>query len=103
MKLFGIIGVPELIIILIIVCLLFGPSLFKKINSQVRKTGKAAKAAVENGAKAAGTEVDLNAVNKDVIMNKVENLQDRVDKMFESAEEDSETAEATTKKDDASA
>lgn len=87
MKLFGIFGVWEIIIIVAIICLLFGPSLFKKINTQVKKTGKAAKSAVENGAKAAGTDVDLGTINKDTLLDKVEGLQNRVDKMFSDADD----------------
>ena len=57
MRIFGL-GLPELLIILAIVCILFGPVLFKKINKQVKATGKAAKKGIENGAKAAGSDVD---------------------------------------------
>ena len=53
MRIFGL-GLPELLIILAIVCILFGPVLFKKTNKQVKATGKAAKKGIENGAKAAG-------------------------------------------------
>ena len=59
MRIFGL-GLPELLIILAIVCILFGPVLFKKINKQVKATGKAAKKGIENGAKAAGSDVDLD-------------------------------------------
>lgn len=40
MRIFGL-GLPELLIILAIVCILFGPVLFKKLNKQVKETGKA--------------------------------------------------------------
>ena len=97
MGIFGL-GLPELLIILAIVCILFGPVLFKKINKQVKATGKAAKKGIENGAKAAGSDVDLNHIDKSVVLDKVESFQDRVDKMFEEDEEDepAKTADKTS-------
>lgn len=97
MRIFGL-GLPELLIILAIVCILFGPVLFKKINKQVKATGKAAKKGIENGAKAAGSDVDLNHIDKSVVLDKVESFQDRVDKMFEEDEEDepAKTADKTS-------
>lgn len=97
MRIFGL-GVPELLIILAIVCILFGPVLFKKINKQVKATGKAAKKGIENGAKAAGSDVDLDHIDKSVVLDKVESFQDRVDKMFEEDEEDepAKTADKTS-------
>ena len=97
MRIFGL-GLPELLIILAIVCILFGPLLFKKINKQVKATGKAAKKGIENGAKAAGSDVDLDHIDKSVVLDKVESFQDRVDKMFEEDEEDepAKTADKTS-------
>ncbi len=97
MRIFGL-GLPELLIILAIVCILFGPVLFKKINQQVKATGKAAKKGIENGAKAAGSDVDLDHIDKSVVLDKVESFQDRVDKMFEEDEEDepAKTADKTS-------
>lgn len=97
MRIFGL-GLPELLIILVIVCILFGPVLFKKINKQVKATGKAAKKGIENGAKAAGSDVDLDHIDKSVVLDKVESFQDRVDKMFEEDEEDepAKTADKTS-------
>lgn len=104
MKLFGVIGVWELVIILVIVCLIFGPALFKKLGKQMKKTGNAAKSAVENGAHAAGKDVDFDSMDKSKILDKVESFQDRVDKMFDDDDADSEEPEKTeAKKDDASA
>lgn len=104
-RIFGL-SLVELLIIVAIICILFGPVLFKKINAQVKKTGKAAKSAVEGGAKAAGTEVDFNAITKDKVLDKVESLQDRVDKMFEDDSDEeavATTAEPDSKKDAAEA
>ena len=97
MRIFGL-GLPELLIILAIVCILFGPILFKKISKQVKATGKAAKKGIENGAKAAGSDVDLDHIDKSVVLDKVESFQDRVDKMFEEDEEDepAKTADKTS-------
>ena len=97
MRIFGL-GLPELLIILAIVCILFGPVLFKKINKQVKATGKAAKKGIENGAKAAGSDVDLDHIDKSLVLDKVESFQDRVDKMFEEDEEDepAKTADKTS-------
>ena len=97
MRIFGL-GLPELLIILAIVCILFGPVLFKKINKQVKATGKAAKKGIENGAKAASSDVDLDHIDKSVVLDKVESFQDRVDKMFEEDEEDepAKTADKTS-------
>lgn len=99
MRIFGM-GTFELLIILAIVVILFGPALFVKINKRVKKTGKAAKTAVENGSKAAGTEVDLDSIDKSKILDKVESFQDRVDKMFADAEEDDEESSDASASDD---
>lgn len=96
MRIFGL-GLPELLIILAIVCILFGPVLFKKLNKQVKETGKAAKKGIENGAKAAGSDVDLNHIDKDTVLDKVESFQNRVDKMFEDDDE-SEPAKTADEK-----
>ena len=85
MRIFGL-GVPELVIILIIVCVLFGPVLFKKLGKQVKATGKAAKKGIESGAAAAGKSVDLDNVDKGSVLDKVEGFQDRIDKMFQEEE-----------------
>lgn len=91
MRLFGL-GPLELIIIIAIVCVLFGPIIFKKLNKQVKATGKAAKKGIESGAKAAGTNIKVDEINKDSVLDKVESIQNRVDKMFDDAEKDTEEA-----------
>lgn len=91
MRIFGM-GLPEIIIIVLIVCVLFGPALFKKINKQVKATSKAAKKGIESGAEAAGVDVDMDSINKSSVLDKVEGLQDRVDKMFADDDETDESA-----------
>lgn len=101
MRIFGL-GIFELLIILAIVCVLFGPALFKKLNKQVKATGKAVKQGIESGAKAAGTEVDLDSIDKSSVLDKVEGFQDRIDKMFaeddEAGASDSQSANTETEK-----
>ncbi len=100
MRIFGL-GPLELVIILLIVCVLFGPVLFKKLNKQAKATANAAKKGIEGGAKAAGKDVNLDDIDKDTVLDKVEGFQDRVDKMFTDAEE-AEAAEAAAKADSSS-
>lgn len=52
---------------------------------------------IENGAKAAGSDVDLNHIDKDTVLDKVESFQNRVDKMFEDDDE-SEPAKTADEK-----
>lgn len=82
MRIFGL-GIPELIIILVVILLIFGPGLFKKLNKQLKKTGQAAKRGLEAGTEAAGKKVDLDNVSKDDILDKVENLQDKMDEKLD--------------------
>lgn len=91
MRIFGL-GPLELVIIIAIVCVLFGPIIFKKLNKQVKATGEAAKKGIESGAKAAGADIKVDEINKDTVLDKVENIQNRVDKMFDDAEKDAEEA-----------
>lgn len=97
MRIFGM-GPVELIIIVLIICVLFGPVLFKKLNKQVKETGKAAKKGIENGAKAAGKDVDLDNIDKASVLDHVENFQNRVDKMFEDDEDATPESEAAPEK-----
>lgn len=110
MRIFGM-GIPELLIILAIVCVLFGPVLFKKLHKQAKATGQAAKKGLENGAKAAGKDIDLDNIDKGTVLDKIEGFQNKVDKMFDDdgvkdqpADADtSEDAKTSEKKADASA
>ena len=89
MRIFGL-GLPEIIIIVLIICVLFGPVLFKKLNKQAKATAKAAKKGIEGEAQAAGTDVNLDDIDKDTVFEKVESFQDHVDKMFDDAEKEEE-------------
>lgn len=93
MRIFGM-GLPEIIIIVLIICVLFGPALFKKLNKQVKATSKAAKKGIENGAEAAGVDVDMDGIDKGSVLDKVEGFQDRIDEMFADDDEPSEDAPA---------
>lgn len=93
MRIFGM-GPVELIIIVLIICVLFGPVLFKKLNKQVKATGKAAKKGIEDGARAAGKDVDLDHVDKKSVLDHVEKFQDRVDKMFADDEDNATSGQA---------
>ena len=95
MRVFGL-GPLELVIIIAIICVLFGPVIFKKLNKQVKATGKAAKKGIDDGAKAAGTDIKVDEINKDTVLDKVENIQNRVDKMFDDAEKDAEQASGSS-------
>ncbi len=72
-------GAPELIIILIIICVLCGPALFKKV-------GKAAVKGIETGATNAG--VDVEKIKEDnkgkTVAERIESFQDKVDEKLES-------------------
>lgn len=87
MRIFGM-GIPELLIILAIVCVLFGPVLFKKLHKQAKATGQAAKKGLENGAKAAGKDIDLDNIDKGTVLDKIEGFQNKVDKMFDDDDAD---------------
>ncbi len=84
MKIFGL-GMPELIIILIIIVVLCGPALFKKLGNRGKKMVNAAKAGLEDGAKTAG--VDVDKIKEDAkgksAAERLENFQDKVDKKLD--------------------
>lgn len=87
MQIFGI-GLPELIIILVVILLIFGPGLFKKLGKRGKETFDAAKKGIEEGAKENGKDVDLDNMTKDDVLDGVDKMQNKVDEMFTKAEED---------------
>ena len=106
MRIFGP-PLPELIIILVVILLIFGPGLFKKLNKQLKKTGEAAKKGIEavsaeaaEAWKAAGKKVDLDNVSKDDILDKVENLQDKMDVKLDEFNSEMDKVESESKQDD---
>lgn len=84
MRIFGL-GMPELIIILVIIVVLCGPALFKKIGKRTKTVAKAAKAGLEDGAKNAG--VDVEKIKEDnkgkTVAERIEDFQDKVDQKLE--------------------
>lgn len=84
MKIFGL-GMPELIIILVIIVVLCGPALFKKLGNRGKKMVNAAKTGIEDGAKTAGVDVDkIKAEAKDkTAAERLEDFQDKVDKKLD--------------------
>lgn len=88
MRIFGM-GAPELIIILVIVCVLCGPALFKKLGKRAKNVGKAAVKGIETGATNAGVDVDkIKEENKGkTVAERIESFQDKVDEKLESKKE----------------
>lgn len=88
MKIFGL-GMPELIIILVIIVVLCGPALFKKLGSRTKKVAKAAKVGIEDGATKAG--VDVEKVKAEGAgktgLEKLEDFQDKLDKKLDEKDE----------------
>ncbi len=98
MRIFGM-GVMEIAIILVIVCLIFGPVLFKKIGKRGKDTFDSAKKGLENGAKQNDKDLDFDSFSKDDLMDGITKLQDRVDDMFkEEAEAKPKSSENTAEK-----
>ena len=89
MKLFGIIGVWELAIVIVIIAVIFGPAIFVKAHKRMKKTGQAAKKGLREGAKKAG--IDVDGTNPDgsqkTAVDHINDFQDRVDDWFESKED----------------
>lgn len=85
MRIFGL-GMPELVVILLIVCVICGPALFKKLGKRAKTVGKAAGKGLEDGAKNAGVDVDkLKEENKGKsVAERIESFQDKVDEHLES-------------------
>ncbi len=85
MRIFGM-GGPELIIILVIICVLCGPALFKKVGKRAKSVGKAAVKGIETGATNAGVDVDkIKEENKGkTVAERIESFQDKVDEKLES-------------------
>ncbi len=85
MRIFGL-GLPELVVILVIICVLCGPALFKKLGGRAKKVGKAAVKGIETGATNAGVDVDkIKEENKGkTVAERIETFQDKVDEKLES-------------------
>lgn len=97
MRIFGL-GVPELIIILVVILVIFGPGLFKKIGKRGKETFDAAKKGIESGAKENGKDLDLDNMSKDDVLDGVTKMQDKVDDMFAKAEAESDDKKEAAKK-----
>ena len=89
MKIFGLFGPVELVIIIVIIAVLCGPSLFKKLGGRAKAVGKAAKKGIESGATNAG--VDVEQAKKDnegkSALDILGEFQDKVDEKMESRKE----------------
>ena len=85
MRIFGL-GMPELIVILLIICVLCGPALFKSLGKRAKAGGQAASKGIEDGAKGAGVDVDkIKEENKGKsVAERIESFQDKVDEKLES-------------------
>ncbi len=82
MRIFGM-GLPELLIIIAIVAVIFGPNLFKKLGKRLKDTGDAAKKALDSGEKAAGVNTKkVDGEEKDTL-EKITDFQDSVDQWME--------------------
>lgn len=87
-------GIVEILIIVLIIAVIFGPSLFKKFGKRVKKTAESAKEGIEAGARENGSDLKLDEVNKDTIMDKVTEFQDRLDEKLTEAEKEEESKQA---------
>ncbi len=86
-------GIVELLIIVVIIALIFGPALFKKFGKRVKQTAESAKEGIEAGARENGKDLKLEEVDKDSIMDKVTAFQDKLDEKLTEAEREEEQAE----------
>lgn len=84
----GPLGITEIIIIVIVIAVICGPGIFKKFGKRLKKTGQAAKAGLEAGASENGHDIDLDNVNKESVMDKIDEFQDKLDKKLSEAEEE---------------
>lgn len=89
----GPLGLPEIIIIVVIIAVLFGPSLFTKLGKRIKQTGDAAKKGIEAGAAEAGKDVDLDSAKKGSVMETIDSFQDKLDEKLTEAEEELESEE----------
>lgn len=98
---FGPLGPLELLIIIVIIAIIFGPALFTKIGKRVKQTAESAKEGLEAGAKENGKDLKLDEVKKESIIDKVTEFQDKLDeKLTEAEKEEAEHVKATTKKEE---
>lgn len=76
----------EIVIVIVIIAVLFGPGIFKKFGKRIKQTGKAAQKGLESGAKNAGVDVEkIKSEAKDkTVQERVEGLQDKVDEWLDS-------------------
>lgn len=87
-RIFGL-GMPELVIIVVIIVVLCGPVLFKKLGGRTKKVAKAAKAGLESGATNAGVDVEkAKAANEGKsALEKLGDLQDKLDEKLDDKKE----------------
>ena len=90
----GPLGLPEIIIIVVIIAVIFGPNLFVKLGKRAKKTLEGAKMGIEEGAKENGKDLKLDEVKPGNVMDKVSELQDKLDEKLTEAEKEEAEKEA---------